>query len=180
MIESVLDFQFETLTTLFQDGGQPTERTASNSAHAYLGAPYGVYRTRDGDLALAMGRVPQLGELLGCAPLLAYRDPATWFTQRDPIKAILARHLETNTTAHWLSILEPADIWCAEVLDWKQLFQHDAFKVLGMLQTVKRGNGTAYRTTRCPIRIDGERLYSEKGSPDLGEDTDRIIQELAR
>jgi len=178
MLESVLDFQFEAITTYFHDGGQPTQRTASNNAHAYLGAPYGVYRTRDGYLALAMGRVPQLGELLGCDPLREYQDPATWFTERDRIKAILAQHLETGTTAHWLSILEPADIWCADVLDWKRLLQHDAFQVLGMLQTVRRGNGTTYRTTRCPIRIDGQRLYSEKGSPDLGEDTDRITAEL--
>jgi crotonobetainyl-CoA:carnitine CoA-transferase CaiB-like acyl-CoA transferase len=47
-----------------------------------------------------------------------------------------------------------------------------------MMQTVRRNNGTVYQTTRCPIRIDGQRLYSEKGSPDLGEDTDRITAEL--
>jgi CoA:oxalate CoA-transferase len=178
MLESVLDLQFETITTYFHDGGWPTERTASNNAHAYLGAPYGVYRTSDGYIALAMGRVPQLGELLGCKPLLDYQDPATWFTERDRIKVVLAGHLETGTTAHWLSILEPADIWCADVLDWRRLFQHDGFKVLGMVQRVRRGNGTTYQTTRCPIRIDGQRLYSEKGSPDLGEDTDRITREL--
>ena len=178
MLESVLDLQFETITTYFHDGGQPTQRSASNNAHAYLSAPYGVYRTRDGYIALAMGRIPQLGELLGCEPLLAYQDPASWFTERDHIKAILARHLEADATAHWLSILEPADIWCADVLDWKRLLQHDGFKDLGMVQTVRRRNGTTYRTTRCPIRIDGERLYSEKGSPNLGEDTDRITREL--
>ncbi|MGD0011446.1 MAG: CaiB/BaiF CoA-transferase family protein [Terriglobia bacterium] len=178
MLESVLDLQFETLTTYFHDGGQPPQRTASNNAHAYLGAPYGIYRTRDGYLALAMGSVLQLGELLGCEPLLGYRDPATWFTERDRIKAVLARHLETDTTAHWLSILESADIWCADVLDWKRLLEHEGFKVLGVLQTVRRSSGTVYQTTRCPIRIDGQRLYSEKGSPDLGEDTDLITAEL--
>ena len=180
MLESVLDFQFETITTYFHDGGQPTERTTSNNAHAYLGAPYGVYRTRDGYLALAMGRVPQLGELLGCNPLRDYQDPATWFTERDCIKSILAAHLATGTTAQWLAILEPADIWCADVLDWKRLFEHEGFKVLGMLQTVRRNNGTVYQTPRCPIRIDGQRLYSEKGSPDLGEDTERITAEFIR
>jgi crotonobetainyl-CoA:carnitine CoA-transferase CaiB-like acyl-CoA transferase len=178
MLESVLDLQFETLTTYFHDGGQLPQRTACNNAHAYLGAPYGIYRTRDGYLALAMGSVLQLGELLGCVALLDYQDPATWFTERDRIKAILASHLETRTTAHWLSVLEPADIWCADVLDWKRLLQHDGFKVLGMLQTVRRRSGTVYQTARCPIRIDGQRFYSEKGSPDLGEDTDRITTEL--
>jgi crotonobetainyl-CoA:carnitine CoA-transferase CaiB-like acyl-CoA transferase len=178
LLESLLDFQFETITTYFHDGGQPTQRTASNNAHAYLGAPYGVYRTCDGYLALAMGSVARLGDLLGCELLRDFQDPATWFTERDRIKVILAQHLETGTTAHWLAILEPADIWCADVLDWKRLLEHDGFKVLGMVQTVRRANGTTYQTTRCPIRIDGRRLYSEKGSPDLGGDTDRITSEF--
>jgi CoA:oxalate CoA-transferase len=177
LLESILDFQFEAITTFFHDGGQPAVRAASNNAHAYLGAPYGIFRTRDGYLALAMGRVPQLGELLGCEPLCTYQDPASWFTERDGIKAILAQHLETRTTSDWLAILEPADIWCAEVLDWKRLFEHDGFKALEMFQTVRRSNGTTYRTTRCPIRIDGERLFADEGSPDLGEDTERIQAE---
>jgi crotonobetainyl-CoA:carnitine CoA-transferase CaiB-like acyl-CoA transferase len=178
MLESTLDLQFETFTTFLQDGGQPVRRTATNNAHAYLGAPYGIYRTSDGYLALAMGRIPQLGELLGCKSLLEFEEPAEWFTQRDRIKSILADHLKNNTTAHWLSILEPADIWCAHVLDWQRLLQHDACKALGMFQTVRRGTGTTYQTTRCPIRIDGRRLYSERGSPDLGEHTQRITREL--
>jgi crotonobetainyl-CoA:carnitine CoA-transferase CaiB-like acyl-CoA transferase len=131
-----------------------------------------------GYLALAMGSVTRLGDLLGCELLRDFQDPATWFTERDRIKAILAQHLETGTTAHWLAILEPADIWCADVLDWKRLLEHDGFKVLGMAETVRRANGTTYQTTRCPIRIDGRRLYSEEGSPDLGGDTGRITREF--
>lgn len=178
MLESLLDFQFETLTCYFQDGRQLPERTASNSAHAYLGAPYGIYQTADGHLALAMGRIPQLGELLGCAELTTYPEPGSWFHQRDEIKAILARHLKTRPTADWLAVLEPADIWCAEILDWHRLRSHEGYQVLGMEQTVHRGDGFAYRTTACPIRIDGERPLSNLGSPQLGEHTGNILKEL--
>jgi crotonobetainyl-CoA:carnitine CoA-transferase CaiB-like acyl-CoA transferase len=178
MLESVLDLQFETLTTFFQDGGQPVQRTATNNAHAYLGAPYGIYRTRDGYIALAMGRVPQLGELLGCPSLLSFTEPSEWYSKRDEIKSILASHLASNMTGHWLSLLEPADIWCADVLDWKRLLNHDAFATLHMFQTIRRSSGTTLQTTRCPIRIDGRRLTSEKGSPDLGEDNARIAEEF--
>src|SRR4030095_12415525 len=50
-----------------------------------------------------------LGELLGCTALLEFEDPVEWFKQRDRIKSILPDHLKTNTTAAWLSILEPAE-----------------------------------------------------------------------
>jgi crotonobetainyl-CoA:carnitine CoA-transferase CaiB-like acyl-CoA transferase len=178
MLESTLDLQFETFTTFLNDGGAAVQRTRTNNAHAYLGAPYGIYKTHAGYLALAMGRIPQLGELLGCEPLTKYQQPAEWFSKRDEIKAIIARHLATDTTGHWLSILEPADIWCADVLDWDRLLKSDAFNSLDMLQTIRQSSGTAIRTTRCPIRIDGKILTSKKGSPDLGEGNARIAKEI--
>jgi CoA:oxalate CoA-transferase len=178
MLESLIDYQFETLTCYFQDGGQLPERTAGNNAHAYLGAPYGIYPTADGWLALAMGKIPQLGGLLGCPQLASYPEPGSWFHQRDEIKAILADHLKTQGTAAWLALLEPADIWCAEVLDWHRLRDHEGYQVLGMEQTVRRGDGFEYRTTACPIRFDGERPLSPLGSPKLGEHTETILEML--
>ena len=174
LMESVLDFQFEVLTTHLNDGGLLPQRSEVNNAHAYLGAPYGIYKTSDGYLALAMGSVTRLGELLGCPELLAYTDSKRYFTERDSIKAILARHLETGTTAHWLSILEPADVWCADVFTWRQLMDHEAFRVLDFIQEAGRG----LRTTRCPIRIDGEIYKSPKGAPRIGEHTSAILAEL--
>ncbi|MCG8388915.1 MAG: CoA transferase [Cytophagales bacterium] len=178
MLESALDFQFETITTYYHDGGAPTERTALNNAHAYLGAPYGVYRTKDGFLALAMGAIPMLGNLLGCPELEKYTEVSEGYDKRDEIKKVLAEHLLTGTTGNWLSVLEPADIWCAEVLSWDRLFEHEGFKVLDMIQQVTMGDGFTYETTRCPIRIDGELLTAPLGSPALGEHTNAIINEL--
>jgi crotonobetainyl-CoA:carnitine CoA-transferase CaiB-like acyl-CoA transferase len=178
LLESVLDLQFEVLTTYLNDGGQLPRRSKINNANAYLGAPYGIYATADGYLALAMGSVTQLGELLGCAPLLAYDDPQTWFTQRDEIKAHLAQHLRVRPTVDWLGVLEPADYWCADVLTWPRLIEQQAFQVLGMTQTVRRPNGATLETTRCPIRIDGARLTSPLGAPKVGEHNDEIAREF--
>lgn len=178
MLESIIELQFESITTFFQDGGQPTERTKTNNAHPYLGAPYGVYETRDGYLALAMGQIPILGKLLNCAPLLQFEEFESWYDQRDEIKAILAAHLKTKGTSEWLAVLEPADIWCADVLDWNRLFDHEAFKVLNMIQKVQMSDGYTYDTTRCPIRINDEFLVSELGSPKLGEHTTAIQKEM--
>ncbi|MFD1315184.1 CaiB/BaiF CoA transferase family protein [Namhaeicola litoreus] len=178
MLESIIDFQFESITTFYNDGGQPTMRPKSNSAHAYLGAPYGVYKTLNGHIALAMGSIPFIGELIKCAELLDYQEPSCWFTERDSIKEIIAKKINTQTTEYWLSILEPADIWCADILDWKSLFNHEGFKVLDMIQKVTMTDGYKYATTRCPIKIDGEYFKSSLGSPILGEHTSKIAREF--
>ncbi len=177
LLESALDLQFEVFTAYLNDGGRLPQRSAVNNAHAYLGAPYGIYATADGYLALAMGSIPQLGELLGCEALLAYTDPATWFSARDAIKALIAEHLATQPTAYWLARLEPADYWCAEVLDWNRLTAHPGFAALRMVQPVTRSNGMTLMTTRCPIRIDGAILTSPAGAPRVGEHTAMIRAE---
>lgn len=184
LLESVLDLQFEVLTTYLNDGGKAPVRSSVNNAHAYLGAPYGIYATSDGYIALAMGSLQRLGELLECPALKTYAEPTQLFDARDEIKSILLHHLRHQTTAHWLSILEPADIWCSDVLSWDRLFQHDGFKVLDMIQTVTRPassteSSVVMRTTRCPIRIDGELLMSSTPAPRIGEHTDCIRREFA-
>ena len=179
LMESILDLQFEVITTHLNDGGKAPNRSAVNNAHAYLGAPYGIYATSDGHLALAMGQVPRLGELLGCPALLAYTDPKSWFSHRDEIKATLRDHLPTQTTAHWLSILEPADIWCAEVMSWEKLRTTPGYNALDMEQEVLCPAGTPLKTLRCPIRIDGEIYKSAAGAPSIGQHNFQIKDEFS-
>jgi len=176
MLESAFDFQFETITTFFNDGGELPVRTKTNNANAYLGAPYGIYQTKNGYMSLAMGSIPVLAELLSCDDLKQF--PENKFTLRDDIKSILAAHLLTQDSEYWLNILEPADIWCANVLNYEQLFAQEGFQVLNFVQQVEMLDGYSYKTTRCPIRIDGELFTSGKGSPKLGQDNERILEEF--
>lgn len=176
MLESAFDFQFETITTFFNDGGELPVRTKTNNANAYLGAPYGIYQTKNGYMSLAMGSIPVLAELLSCEALLQF--PENKFTLRDDIKSVLAAHLRTQDSEYWLNILEPADIWCANVLNYEQLFSQEGFEVLDFVQQVEMVDGYSYKTTRCPIRIDGQLFTSSKGSPKLGQDNERIITEF--
>ncbi|HWA24047.1 MAG TPA: CaiB/BaiF CoA-transferase family protein [Lacunisphaera sp.] len=178
LLESVLDLQFEVTTTFLNDGGREPQRSAINNGHAYLGAPYGIYATADGFLALAMGSITKLGELLGLPALAGFADAATWFTRRDEIKQHLADHLKTQPTKHWLARLEPADYWCAEVLSWPKLWQTEAFRALDFVQDVTREDGPTLRTTRCPITIDGQRFKSTRGAPRVGQHTQAIQEEF--
>jgi len=179
LIEALVDFQFEVLTTHLNDGGRKPTRSAFRSAHAYLSAPYGIYPTKDGFLAVAMMPVPKLGDLLGMPELEPYRDrPKSWFSERDAIKRLIAAKLATETTDHWLSILEPADIWCAKVLEWPELLKSEGFTALDMLQTVERADNVRVVTTRSPIRVDGKRPAGSVAAPRIGEHTDAIRAEF--
>ena len=174
MFESALDFQFEVLTCYYNDGNQLPVRSAINSGHAYVAAPYGIYKTKDDYIALAMTDIVRLGSLLECKLLKIFTNAGDWFDKRDEIKKMLAAHLVKETGAHWLAILEGADIWCAPVLNYDQLMVEEGYRILNMEITVRTSNGLSVKTTRCPIRVDGKLLVSDKGAPLLGEHNEDI------
>ncbi len=179
LLEALIEFQFEVLTTHLNDGQRPPRRSAVAGAHAYLGAPYGVYRTADGWLALAMTpSLARLADLMALPALLPFcDDPRRAMAERDAIKAIIADGLAQRTTAEWLARLQPADIWCAEVLDWPALMQTEAFRRLGFVQQIA-GEGVALRTVRGALRLDGAPLTCGRAAPDLGADRGRIVAEF--
>jgi len=178
LVEALLDFQFEVLTTYFNDGNRKPVRSKYNNAHAYLSAPYGIYKTRDGYVAIAMTPLPRLGELLDLEFLKSLHDQKTWFTNRDEIKKKIGDWVVERSTQAILDILEPADIWCAEVLDWEKMLKHEGFQILDMTQRIKSLDGLDIKTLRCPIRVDGEIYKSELAAPKVGQDNEKIIKEM--
>lgn len=177
LLEALVDLQFELLTTHLNDGRRLPARAGFRNANAYLAAPYGLYPTRDGYLALAMMPLAQLAATLPL-PALAQFSAEDAFTRRDDIKRLIAAALRQHDTAHWLARLRPADVWCAEVLDWPRLLQSRAFGLLDMLQTVQRSDGTPVHTTRGPLRIDGARARSRHAAPRVGEHSAAIRAEF--
>ena len=178
LLASVLDLQFEVITTYLNDGHKAPQRSAFNNAHAYLSAPYGIYETSDGYIALAMGSVPELGQIIGSEEVAAYTNQADWFDRRDEIKRKIQDVLQTNATEHWLGLLQERDYWCSDVYTWEKLVASDAFAALDFVQDVSRVEGEHVFTTRCPITFAGEDPGASKSAPRLGEDTDRIIREF--
>lgn len=185
LLEALLDLQFELLSTHLNDSSLTVSRNGPHSANAFLSAPYGTYPTSDGYIALAMNPVPKIGRLLGLAELEALTDPQSWWDQQEHIEEVLAAHFATDATDHWLEILDVADVWCAPVLTLEQLVAHEGFTAIGMTQAVVRepsnagGAPVTLKTTRSPIRIDGQMLSSQRAAPHLGQHNQSIREEFA-
>lgn len=182
LIEAMLDLQFELISAHMFDSSVVVKRGAKNSAHAFLPAPYGLYETQSGYLAIAMNPIPKLGQLLGL-DFSMYEDTNSWWTSQEEIMKVLAQRLKSRTTDEWLEILDAADIWCAPVLSLPELVEHQGFADLNMVQTTNRtsGDGSSIveiMTTRSPVRIDGRAITSDRGAPHVGEHTEEIRSEF--
>ena len=178
MMESLLDFQFEFLTT-YHSSGQLPRRSKYSNGNPLLSAPYGIYSAADGYIAIAMVNIPQLARAIHADDLEPFTQEEA-FSHRDEIKKILSEHLITQPVSYWLERLHAEDMWAMEVLDWKTLTAHEGYQVLEMEQELTTAGGRKITTTRCPIRIDGQKLFSDKAAPVLGADRENIKKELLK
>jgi crotonobetainyl-CoA:carnitine CoA-transferase CaiB-like acyl-CoA transferase len=186
LMEAMFDMQLELLPVYLHDRTKTVRRSSGYGAHAYLGAPYGVFPTADGYLALAMNPVPRIGEILGIDELSSYTDPESWMGEREVINDLIAQRLRTGTTSRWLGLLEAADAWCAAVNTLEEVVSSEGFAALEMTQEITQSGASVgdeavvLEVTRSPLRIDGKRLTNTAGSPRLGEHNEAVRTEMER
>ncbi|MBT2561237.1 CoA transferase [Pedobacter sp. ISL-68] len=179
LLESILDVQFEVLTTYLNDGGKLPDRSgAKGSAHAYLSAPYGMYETNDGYIAMAMGNLPNICMIINCDITDLYVEAGSAFENRDKLIVRLAETFKKEDTKHWVDLLEGHGIWCAEVLNYQTATTLNTYKSLQIEQELDLDEGKKIKTTVSPIRLDNEKLFASKAAPKLGFDTAEINREF--
>ncbi|MDN3587655.1 CaiB/BaiF CoA-transferase family protein [Pedobacter aquatilis] len=179
LLESILDVQFEVITTYLNDGGKLPDRSgAKGSAHAYLSAPYGMYETRDGYIAMAMGNLPNICNIIKCDISDLYVEAGSAFDNRDKLIVRLAERFLQDDTNNWVNLLESNGVWCAEVLNYKTATELNTYKKLQIEQELDLGNDVKIKTTVSPIRLDNEKLFAAKPAPKLGFNTEQINKEF--
>lgn len=179
LLASAMDLQFEQFTSYLNGQKVQPSRNNENGANVHAAAPYGIYATADGHIAIAMTPIAKLAELLDIERLKEFGDPSRSFVDRSIINGILRLELVKATSSHWLGRLEPADIWCAEVLDWPALERTGILQELEVVQQIDAASGEKISTTTCPIRIDGRALVNAAGAPALGADNSTYVPAIA-
>lgn len=169
LLESALDMQFEVLTTHLNDNHTlPNRSKVKGAGHAYLSAPYGVYQTKDSYLALAMGDLKKIAQLLQLTGE-DFENPDSWFSKRDELLIQIGSRLAEKETQEIIDFLHEHGVWSSEVNDYHKFFKSEGFKSAQALQEVTLQDGRKITTTRSPYHIDGERFISAKAAPQVGE-----------
>lgn len=165
LLEAMVDVQFEFLTTYLNNGRKPPVRSVSGSANGYQPAPYGLYETSDGHIALAMGDITILADVLELPQLKdlcsgGAGEPG--FALRDEIQATVADRLKSENSGSIESLLTGRGVWCAKVLTWEEMFSSPTFKSLDLVHTCVGGE----KLVKSPVRIDGTRAEISGLAPD--------------
>lgn len=180
LMQSALDLQAESLVAWLNAPQRPQKVNAhKHVAGWYYGAPYGVYATADGHLALSLCPLDALGEAIGEPRLAAFGEEDS-FTRQDEIGELVAAVLKTRPTAEWVAILEARKLWHAPVQDYAAIERDPQVRHMEALVTV-RGAGDAQAPVTLvnhPVRYDGEAAEIRLPPQPLGAQTAEVLAEL--
>ncbi|MDH6197829.1 crotonobetainyl-CoA:carnitine CoA-transferase CaiB-like acyl-CoA transferase [Mycobacterium frederiksbergense] len=177
MLSVVMDAQIQELVTYLNAGVLP-RRSAEHTAHAWIGAPYGVYQTSDGWLTLAMCPIDKLGQALGEQRLNDYTDVRDAQRHADQIYAIVRPHFTKRSTQEWIELLDTYNIWSGPVYTYADLESDPHVQARELVQTMQHPDAGTVRTVAPPIRMSRNKVAIRKAPPLLGADTRSILVDL--
>jgi crotonobetainyl-CoA:carnitine CoA-transferase CaiB-like acyl-CoA transferase len=167
--------QQQELTYYLNHGAIP-ERPAENHGSVWATAPFGIYPTSDGYLAIAMTPCPIVGRALGMPELASYDTNALMLEHRQEIYAAITKRLAAGTTAHWIEVLLAEDVWCAPVQSYDDLINDPQALHNDLFWEVAIGDGTQrFRTVGSPFVFSETPVAIHRGVPDIGQHTDEIL-----
>lgn len=123
LLNSVVPFHIQEVTAYLHKGSNP-ERSESGIPNPWLGAPYGLYNTNDGYLAIGMNSVQKLARVIG---LEKYASDAyvsyNIIESRDEIRFAFDAVFQTKSTEESLKILLEHDVWCSQVTTFDDMVE---------------------------------------------------------
>jgi crotonobetainyl-CoA:carnitine CoA-transferase CaiB-like acyl-CoA transferase len=180
LLQSALDLQAESLVAWTNAAVKPQgPRAFRHVAGWYFAAPYGVYATKDGHMAISLTEIAVLAEALGEPQLAIYSDRETW-TKQDEIGALIGARLATADTAHWVAQMAPKKIWHAPVQGYAEIVADPQVRHMQSLMTVKGAGATGAPVTLVnhPVRYDGKTAAVRLAPQPLGAQTAEVLSEL--
>lgn len=177
MLSVVMDCQLQEFVT-YLNAGQMPRRLTERSAHGSIPAPYGVYKTKDAWLTLAMVPLNILGEVLNNDWLRSLTHYNAGHEHRDDVYKLIRHRFEDKTTAEWIVICDKAGAWCGPVYNYEDLIKDPHVIDDNYIWEQPQYRGGSAKTVRPPLRLSGTPPTIRRGAPALGEHTREILADV--
>jgi formyl-CoA transferase/CoA:oxalate CoA-transferase len=161
--------------------GRTPERAGNR--HATI-APYETFTTRDGEIAIAVGNdelwrrfCPAIG-LPELADDPRFRTNKDRMAHYDALRPPIDRAFRTNTSAHWLKVLNGAAVPCGALRDISEVLQDPHLMAREMIVTLPHPTAGPTRVMGSPLKLSATPASVRTPPPTLGQHTDTVLAEL--
>ena len=178
LLSAALDMQFESLGCFLNGHRTDSPRAPGNIAAWFSAAPYGIYATADGYLALSMSSMDALAAAFDL-PAFAGVSEADAFARREEFTPVLVEAVARRSTSEWIEHLsDHPRVWHAPVQDYDALLEDPQVAHNGSFVTVPGATGTPITMVGHPVSYDGERPGVRLVPQPLGAQTREVLAEL--
>ena len=161
--------------------GETPKRTGND--HPIV-SPYGLFHAKDGMIAVAPSTdvyVERFLGVLGLEKLLADPNYST-NSERLLHRNTLSQHINDVTclqsVAHWITAINDAGCPCGRVMDLAEVFEDPQVLAQDMVIDVPHPGHGNVRMTGFPVKLSRTPAGIQRPAPDLGADTEDILNNL--
>ena len=176
LLNAALDLQIEPLT-YYLNKGPLWQRSSPGMGSRFHPAPYGVYRTSDGWIAISLTSADKLVKAFGAEPFARYtdRDQAD---KRDEVHQAVCAAMLRKTTAEWEAVFAECDVWNAPVNDYDAVERDPQVAFNEMIMEVAHPDAGDVKLLSHPVRYDGKAPEVTRLPPRVGEHSREVLAEL--
>ena len=180
LMQAALDLQAESLTAWLNAPERPAAINAPRHVGGwYYAAPYGVYATADGHLAVSLCPLTTLAEVLDEPRIAEFSDKDTW-TRKDEITDLIAPKLAQKPSTEWIALMEPRKMWHARVQNYAEIMDDPQVQHMRSLVTLPGAGETSAPVTLVnhPVLYDGQAAEIRLPPQQLGAQSEEVLAEL--
>jgi crotonobetainyl-CoA:carnitine CoA-transferase CaiB-like acyl-CoA transferase len=177
LLSAAIDLQIESFTC-FLNGTRPDSVTPDKfSGGWYFSAPYGIFPTADGHLAISLTSLDLLAEALA-APHIAEFKGSDEYDRREEINGLVANVLKHRTNSVWTEIMTRYKIWHAPVNDYASVIRDPQVVHNHSFVTLPGATGKPITLVSHPVKYDGKSPEVRLAPQPMGAQTGEILAEL--
>jgi crotonobetainyl-CoA:carnitine CoA-transferase CaiB-like acyl-CoA transferase len=160
-----------------------TEPARTGNDHAIV-SPYGMFRTLDGEVALAPSQEQSYQRLIDALGAPEWRDEPRFATNdlrvanRAAMTEAVEAKLAGNTTEYWIDKLNAAGVPCGRVMGLAEMFADP--QVIDQEMVISQehpGHGTV-KMLGFPIKFAEAPCLPRRPAPEVGGDSDAVLREF--
>ena len=161
--------------------GEEPGRTGND--HAIV-SPYGMFRTRDGEVALAPSQEQSYQRLVDALGAPEWRGDPRFQTNdlrvanRAAMNAAVEARLAFDTTESWITKLNAAGVPCGRVMGLAEVFADPQVKDQEMVLSQEHPGHGIVKMLGFPIKFGEAPCRLRRPAPEVGGDTDAVLREF--
>ncbi|MGE0259650.1 MAG: CaiB/BaiF CoA transferase family protein [Alphaproteobacteria bacterium] len=161
--------------------GEEPRRTGND--HPIV-APYGMFRTADGEVALAPSQEQSYQRLVDALGMPELRENPRFRTNdlrvanRAKVNEAIETRLRTKPTEYWIEKLNAAGVPCGRVLGLGEVFDDPQVRDQQMVLSQEHPGHGVVKMLGFPIKFTEAPCQLRRPAPAIGADTDAVLGEF--